>query len=150
MEKRAHLQMDDAYHDFSTPQGAAVYERESFRSNRADSIEWARRKAREDREIAEYLAVRRAELNTALRAAGDTVLCQMLRPQDDLNHYFVIVGDLAQGLRGAQQLVPIANRHCAELKQELNLDLMPALFRAERPHNQRPQRPPIRLSGANE
>jgi hypothetical protein len=150
MEKRPHAQLDDAYHDFSTLEGAAVYEHDSFAGNRADSIQWARIKAAEVLEISDFLNRLRSELRQVLMQSGDGFLFQMLGPADDLNHFLVLVGDLTLGERYAPGIRAFARDQCVRLKSELNLDLLPALFKAERPHKKRPINQGFRLPGGNE
>lgn len=134
LQKRQSFVLDDAYHDFSDPVQAAGFAQESYELNRADSIRWAEQRCREDVETRNLVFRLRAELRQAVAGMpGNRLSLRLLADDEELNSYFVLLGHFVNA-----DLERIALRQCETLKAELNLDLHPSFFNAQRSYSKRP------------
>lgn len=148
MKKRESLILDDAYYKFDTQANAAVFEKESYSHNRADSIEWARRRCKENTEIQEYMFTLRRQFRERLgrEFPSDAVLSPMLQEGEDLNHFLVLIGRFAEDNRNPA-LQQMALFYAEKLKIDLNLDLAPSFFEAKRAFNDPPQKRTLKIPG---
>ena len=145
MQKHRQLVMDDAYDDFDAPGGAEAYAERSYGHNRGDSIEWARKRCGDDPEVRAFIFELRREFRDVLASVpGQSLGLALLADDQDPNHFLALLGPYADGKYGAS-LARAATSICGRLKAELNLDLHPSLFQAQRPNNTRPPRRTIRL-----
>ncbi len=66
MQKRKQLILDDAYFNFDDTIQAKGYEQQSYVTNRADSIWWARQRCKDDEEIRDFVFGLRAQFRQRL------------------------------------------------------------------------------------
>lgn len=146
MQKRKILILDDAYYDFENEVQAEGYEQQSFSINRGDSIWWACQRCKDDDEIGEFVFGLRRQFHERLLKdfPGEAIVSSMLEDREDPNHFFVFIGDFADAKHNPA-LRAMALFFCEQLKPELNLDLHPSFFHAERSHSKKPPKRTIRL-----
>ena len=137
MQKRKQLVLDDAHYGFDDPLQAEAYQRQSYSVNRGDSIQWARERCRDDEEIQDFVFGLRTQFRDRLikEFPGEATGGTMLDDGEDPNHFFVFVGRLAD-TKYSPALQEMALFFCEQLKAELNLDLHPSFFKAERPQSE--------------
>ena len=139
MQKRKQVVLDDAHYGFDDALQAGVYERASYDHNRGDSIWWARKRCRDDEEIQDFVFSLRAQFRDRLikEFPGKAAVGTMLNDGEDPNHFFVFVGRFTD-TKHSPALQEMALLFCERLKAELNLDLHPSFFKAERPQSAQP------------
>ena len=76
---------------------------------------------------------------------GASVPTELLADHEDPNHFLAMLVQLAETKRSAS-VRELAMSICERLKSELNLDLHPSLFQAQRAYRQRPPRRTFRVS----
>ncbi len=137
MQKRKQLVLDDAHYGFDDPLQAEAYQRQSYGVNRGDSIQWARERCRDDEEIQDFVFGLRTQFRDRLikEFPGEATGGTMLDDGEDPNHFFVFVGRLAD-TKYSPALQEMALFFCEQLKADLNLDLHPSFFKAERPQSE--------------
>ncbi len=139
MQKRKQLILDDAYFNFDDTIQAKGYEQQSYVTNRADSIWWARQRCKDDEEIRAFVFGLRGQFRQRLLKdfPGEAVISAMLKDGEDPNHFFVFIGYFADAQHNLV-LKQMALLFCEQLKTELNLDLHPSFFNAVRSHGEKP------------
>lgn len=148
MQKREVLILDDAYHNFDDPLQVKSYEDISYGHNRADSIEWARRRSNEDQQIHDFIFQMRQQFRERLISEfpKEAAMSGMLADDEDLNHFFVFVGQFAD-MKESPKLQQMALFYAEQLKSDLNMDLHPSLFQAVRANRKQPPKRTITLPG---
>ncbi len=146
MQKRKQLILDDAYYDFDNTVQAKGYEQQSYAYNRGDSIWWACQRCKDDEEIRDFVFGLRAQFRERLlkEFPVEAVISPMLEDSEDPNHFLVFIGNFADAQRNLA-LKEMALLFCEKLKTELNLDLHPSFFEAERSHSKKPPPRTIRI-----
>ena len=146
MEKRKTLVIKDAYYKFDAKEDAQVYESNSYDLNRADSIEWAERHCKEDLEIRRLIFKLRRQFRERLlkEFPGESVVATLLEEDQEINQFFGWLRNFANG-EVNPSLKIMALFFCEKLKLELNLDLHPSFFKAERSHSKPPPKHRIRI-----
>ncbi len=146
MQKREQLILDDAYYNFDNKGQAKGYEQQSYAYNRGDSIWWACQRCEDDEEIRDFVFGLRAQFRERLlkEFPVEAVINNLVEDGEDPNHFFVFIGDFAD-LQHNLALKEMALFFCEQLKTELNLDLHPSFFKAERSHSKKPPPRTIRL-----
>ncbi len=136
MQKRKQLVLDDAHYGFDDALQAEVYERQSYGVNRGNSIWWACERCRDDEEIQDFIFGLRQQFRDCLirQFPSEATTGTMLNDGEDPNHFFVFVGRFTD-TKHSPALQEMALLFCERLKAELNLDLHPSFFKAERPQS---------------
>ena len=136
MQKRKQLVLDDAHYGFDDALQAEVYERQSYDVNRGNSIWWARERCRDDEEIRDFIFGLQQQFRDRLikEFPDEATVGTLLDDGADLNNFFVFV-DRFTDTKHSPALQEMALLFCERLKAELNLDLHPSFFKAERPQS---------------
>ena len=146
MQKRKQAILNDAYYNFDNKVQAKDYEQKSYAINRRKSIWWACQRCKDDEKIRDFVFRLRAQFRERLLKdfPGDAVISTMLEDGEDPNHFFDFIGDFVDAQHNLA-LKEMALFFCEQLKTELNLDLHPSFFKAERSHSKKPPPRTIRV-----